>query len=214
MHVDSIDDLPSRLAKRLARPVASRPGLSRFAAAMNYGRQLGPPPPDSRQAAVLLLLYRHSNRWYLPLTLRPDHLPDHGGQISLPGGVRENGEPCRTTALRELEEEIHVSADQVEIVGRLARTYVFSTNYRICSWVAVSRSRPAMRPNPAEVVEIFEVPLAHLLDPANHGHRRLQEGRLSLTAPHISWQGHHIWGATGIILGQLIAVLEELTGCA
>ena len=69
-------------------------------------------------------------------------------------------------------------------------------------------SRP-MQPNPAEVAEILHLPLAHLLDPANHGHRTLQDGQLALTAPHISWQGHPIWGATAIILGQLVTVLEE-----
>ncbi len=201
--------LPEQLASRLAAPLPGRLAQSRFQPELSYGRHFGPPPTHARPAAVLILLYPHEDQWHLPLTLRPAHLPDHGGQVSLPGGVIEPGETSQAAALRELTEELGVDAAGVELLGELSSLYLFNSNFRVTPWAATFAHRPAWSANPAEVAELFEVPLDHLLDPANTTtHLRAQRGLVSLV-PCFQWQSHAIWGATSMILGELAALVAE-----
>lgn len=202
--------LPELLALRLTRPLTGPVVGSRFEPTPRYDRQYDCPPPDARQAAVLILLYPHEQRWHLPLTLRPAHLPDHAGQISLPGGAIEPGEAGHDAAVREFHEELGADGHAIELLGRLSCLYVHASHFRIEPWVGVTWQRPAMTPNPAEVAALLEVPLDHLLDPTNLScHTRTYRGQ-SYTAPHFAWQEHSIWGATCMILGELVTVLEEL----
>ena len=89
----------------------------------------------------MLLLYRHGNRWHLPLTERPAALLHHGGQISLPGGAIDPGESPADAALRELREELGVDG-QIELLGQLADCYVFASDFRVTPWLAVAHFAP------------------------------------------------------------------------
>jgi len=204
-------DFPERLAARLRQhPLPGRAAQRRFEPSLCYGRHFGPPTIRARAAAVLLLLYPHEGQWHLPLTVRPATLVAHAGQISLPGGSVEPGETSPQAALRELNEELGVGAEEIELLGGLSPLYVFVTEFLVTPWVAVARRRPAFAPSSLEVAELLEVPLAHLLDPASQGrHARRQRG-VELSAPHFVWGRHRIWGATGMILGELVALAEEL----
>ncbi len=161
---------------------------------------------------MLVLLYPTEQGWQLPLTVRPTTLRGHAGQISLPGGTVEPGESSEAAALRELEEELGVARGGVRLLGRLSPLYVFVSEFQISPWVAAVAERPLFEPSPAEVSELLEVPLAHLLDGASRGiHRRRQRG-IELTAPHFLWGRHRIWGATAMILSELVAAVCE-AGC-
>jgi 8-oxo-dGTP pyrophosphatase MutT (NUDIX family) len=213
--------LPQLLAGRLAGELPGPKVAARFeprgtcaagdpCAGGPLWRYYETPPPDARAAAVLVLLYPHRGQWHLPLTRRPAHLPDHAGQISLPGGAVEPGETSRQAALREFHEELGRRGREIELLGRLSPVYVQASNFHVTPWVGVTDSRPELTPNPDEVEQVLEIPLAHLLDPANFGsHPRQHQGR-PYTAPHFTWQSHRIWGATCAILGELVAVLEGL----
>ena len=206
--------LMEALAARLAGPLPGPMVGSRFEPRPRLGRRYDQPPPDARPAAVLILLYPHEGRWHLPLTLRPAHLPDHAGQVSLPGGALEPGETGRQAALREFHEELGAADRQIELLGGLSPVYVHASNFRIEPWVGSSGRRPEMVPNAAEVEKLFEVPLEHLLDPANFGtHERHYQGH-PYTAPHFLWQGYRIWGATCMILGELVTLLDEVEAAA
>jgi 8-oxo-dGTP pyrophosphatase MutT (NUDIX family) len=159
---------------------------------------------------VLILLYPHQQRWHLPFTLRPSHLPDHAGQISLPGGAIERGESSAAAAVREFHEELGAAGLEVRTLGRLSSIYVQVSNFRVDPWVAVAGQRPLWTPNPVEVEQLLEIPLEHLLDPANLGYHERRKDGVSCRAPHFLWQGHRIWGATCAILGELVTVLDEL----
>lgn len=204
------DDLPDRLLERLRQPLAGRRGQAAFAPALAYGRHYGPPAHDARRAAVAMLLYQKESHWHLPLTLRPEDIPAHAGQISLPGGVTEADETDEQAALRELEEELGVVADSVRVLGRLSPLYVFASNFWVTPFVVTTAACPDFRPNPTEVAELIELPLAALLDETNYGQHQIQRRGVTFTAPHIAWQRHQIWGATSMMLGELIAVLREL----
>jgi len=203
------DDLPERLTERLQQPLPGWRAQACYQPEMSYGRYFGPPPLHARQAAVLALIYPCGNQWQLPLTLRPAHMLDHAGQISLPGGLIEPDERSSDAALRELEEELGVATTDVELLGQLSSIYLLRSNFHITPWVAAIRCCPRWQPNLAEVAELLEVPLAHLVDPTTVVSREHRGRGLTLSAPGFLWQSHHIWGATSLILGELVAVLRE-----
>jgi len=205
-------DLLEQLADRLQAPLPGPMEGTRFAPQNRTWPSACTIPDGARSAAVLLLLYPADGCWHLPLTLRPQHLPDHAGQVSLPGGAVELNESTRQAAVRELHEEIGAEDAELEMLGRLSPIYVHVSNFRVDPHVAVCHRRPRFVPNPAEVDEILEVPLAHLLDPANlSSHERHANGH-TYRAPHFAWGSHRIWGATCLILGELVTLLDEI-GC-
>jgi len=202
--------LPRLLTDRIGRGLSGPLVGSRFDLPAGTRRGYDDPAPNARQAAVLLLLYPHQGRWHLPLTVRRDDLPDHPGQVCLPGGSMEPGETCRQAEVREFHEELGTAGHPIELLGRLSPHYVDASNFQIFPWVGATMLRPEFDPNPAEVAELLEVPLAHLLDPINFAtHQRpVTEG--TVTTPHFAWDPHRIWGATCMILEQLLHVLEDL----
>lgn len=203
------DQLSARLLRQLQQPLPGWVAQAPFAPELSYGRHAGPVPADARQAAVLALLYPHQGAWHIPLTVRPTTMHAHAGQISLPGGTTELGEASFECALRELTEELGVSPDRVELLGSLTPLYLFVSNFVITPWIGVARKRPDWVPNPFEVAELLEIPLAHLIDSRNRGSHARQHRGLSLTVPHLQWGRHRIWGATSMILGEFAAVVRE-----
>jgi 8-oxo-dGTP pyrophosphatase MutT (NUDIX family) len=208
-HLASTGDLPERLARELARPLPGRAAQARFAAELSYGRHFGPAAADARPAAVLVLLYRIDGQWHLPLTVRSATMVVHAGQISLPGGQVEAGETGPQAVLRELKEELGIGRHEVELLGALSPLYLFVSNFSVMPWVGWCARRPRFAPDPREVAEVLELPLAHLLLLSSHGtHTRRHRG-VTLSAPHFQWGLHRIWGATAMILGELAELLAR-----
>lgn len=204
-----MDDFASRLAARLSRPLPGRAAQRQFEPELSFGRHYAPPPDDARSAAVIALFYPSADDWLLPLTARPHTMTDHAGQVSLPGGMIDPGESSEQAALRELEEELGVDRRSVTLLGQLTPLYLFVSNFQVVPWVGIVHEPPTLRPNPHEVAELIIAPVSQLLNEANVGRHGRRFNGLSFSAPHILWQGHHIWGATGMILGELRAVLGE-----
>ncbi len=202
-------DLIDRLTKLLAMRQERKRPARRFDPELSYGRHRGPAGPGTRSAAVVALLYPQRGRWHLPLILRPTSMTDHAGQISLPGGRTDSGETAEQCALRELCEELGVPPKQVSVLGQLNSILVFASNYCVVPLVATCATRPQFHPNPSEVEELFEVPLAHILDVRRCGHCLIEHGKLRFRAPGIVLGERHIWGATGVILGDLLQLLES-----
>jgi len=204
------EQLPQWLAARLAQPLPGPMIGSRFEPHPRPWRHYEVAPPDARPAAVLVLLYPHEAEWHLPLTLRPAHLAAHAAQVSLPGGAVEPSETTAQAALREFHEELGDDGRPIDLLGTLSPLYVQASNYQVTPWVAVAQARPRLVPNPAEVDEVLEVPLRHLLDPAQFGSQVREYEGCTYFAPHFLFQSHRIWGATCMILGELVTVLEEI----
>jgi 8-oxo-dGTP pyrophosphatase MutT (NUDIX family) len=205
----TFDQLPERLAQEFAKPLPGRAAQCHFEPELSYGRHFGPPPADARPATVLVLFYPIAGHWHLPLTVRPATMVVHAGQISLPGGRVEADETSQQAVLRELEEELGVRGADVELLGRMSPLYLFASNFQVMPWVAWCARRPQLTPATGEVAEVLELPLEHLLLPASRGaHTRRHRG-VTLSAPHFQWGRHRIWGATAMILGELVALVER-----
>jgi len=202
------DRLPDILTGLLGEQSLRSAVGTRFEPSPPLGRHYDRFPLDARQAAVLLTLYPHRGQWYVPLTVRHARLPDHAGQISLPGGAIEPDESSAAAAIREFREELGAWAVHVRILGRLAPVYVDVSNFRIEPFVALLSGRPEWAPNADEVEELLEVPLGHLVLPESFGTQTRQWRGQSYSAPHFAWHSHRIWGATCMILGQLVLLLD------
>lgn len=165
----------------------------------------------SRNAAVLLGLIDRRDGLKVLFTERASHLPHHAGQISLPGGQLDADEDPVSAALREAWEEVGLAPDSVAVLGRLPAqmTATGFTITPVVGWVLARQFEPL--PEPAEVQAVFEVPLAHLLEPANRQRgRRVRWGTEFVTEEFV-FERHRIWGATAAILARFIEAIDEKT---
>ena len=158
-------------------------------------------------AAVLFPIVLRDDGHTVLLTQRTAHLRDHAGQISFPGGrVEAHDATPMDTALRETEEEIGLSRERVEIVGFLPE-YRTGTGFRVTPVVALVTPPFDLQPDPFEVAEIFEVPLAFLLDPANHQRHSLHYRGALRNYFAMPYGEYFIWGATA---GMIRSLSERL----
>lgn len=170
-------------------------------------RYVHPPGRQPIAAAVLVPVVNQPQGPTLLFTQRTAHLHDHAGQISFPGGRVDQGDPDRIgTALRETEEETGLPRSRIQILGRLP-DYDILTGYRVTPIVGWVEPPFDLTPDPFEVADVFEVPLAFFLDPANHRrHSAMREGLLRhyFSMPYGE---RNIWGATAGMLYTLYQIL-------
>ena len=162
----------------------------------------------STQAAVLIPLVLRNAGISVLLTQRTDHLHDHAGQISFPGGRMEptdNGPAV--TALRESFEEIGLAASQVELIGQLPE-YLTVSGYRVIPMVGLVQAQGNYVLDAFEVAAAFEVPLEFLMNPANHQVRVASSEQGSRRFYAMPFENRFIWGATAGMLRNLYHLLK------
>ncbi len=198
---------PQALRERFAVPPAWQPEFE------GDGRVAGV-EREPAHASVLVPLVQRDGGLQLLLTQRTDHLRDHAGQVSFPGGRAEaHDEDAAATALREAEEEVGLPPDRVEVIGHMP-TYTTVTRFVVTPVVALVHPPFELALDAFEVAEAFEVPLAFLMDPANHQrHRFAYEGGerqfLSMPwAPAGRAEPFFIWGATAAMIRNLYRFLR------
>lgn len=158
-------------------------------------------------AAVLVPLVEHAGGFSVLFTQRNAALKAHAGQISFPGGrVEADDADAVAAALRESREEIGLVAESVEVLGRLD-PYVTVTGFEITPIVGAVRPPLDLVPDPVEVDDIFEVPLAFFLDPANHQRHSRVTGGITRAYYAMPYGERYIWGATAGMLLNLYEVL-------
>ena len=162
-------------------------------------------------ASVLVPIVLRDGGATMLLTQRTAHLNDHAGQVSFPGGSAESLDAdAVATALRETEEEIGLAREHVEVVGRLP-DYPTVTGFNVAPIVAVVRPPFTLTPDPFEVAEVFEVPMAFLLDPAHHQRRELTIDGVRRHFIAMPYGPHFIWGATAAMLRNLYLFIAAQT---
>ena len=168
-----------------------------------------------RQAAVLVPLVRRPGGLTVLLTRRTDHLNDHAGQISFPGGRTDPEDAdAVATALREAHEEVGLAADEIEVIGVLP-TYTTVTAYEVTPVIALLDPPRALALDAFEVAEVFEVPLAFLMDPANHRRHAFEFQGLARQFLSMPWgadangEPYFVWGATAAMLRNLYGFLAR-----
>lgn len=194
-------------------------GVDRIRLALQLARSSGVVERDLPQdnaaverycpAAVLVPLVLRVDGLTVLLTRRTEHLQNHPGQISFPGGRVEpvDASPA-DTALRETREEIGLESTQVELLGSLP-DYLTGTGFRVTPVVGLVSTPFELALDAFEVAEAFEVPLSHFLDPANHQRHSLQvEGR-TRHFHAMPYGDYYIWGATA---GMLMSLYRALSG--
>ena len=148
----------------------------------------------------------------LVLTRRADHLPQHAGQVSFPGGAAEDDDRSAVqTALREAHEEIGLPPDLARPIGFLDRMDTIS-DYRVLPVVALVAPSVVWLPDKREVAEVFTVPASIALDRARFEERHVEHDGRSYTIWSLPWKDYMIWGATAAMLMNLISRMETLSG--
>jgi 8-oxo-dGTP pyrophosphatase MutT (NUDIX family) len=155
----------------------------------------------AHEAAVLIAIIDRAEPGLL-LTVRREHLRTHAGQIAFPGGRLDPDEDAVSAALREAREEVLLDAKSVDLVGTLD-PYRTITGYIVTPVVGVIPPDLPLEPHEHEVAEVFEAPLAFVLDPANQNRvSALFQGR-ERHYYEIVWNGRRIWGATAAMIVNL-----------
>src|SRR5712671_2168237 len=171
--------------------------------------RIGGEPSGITPASVLVPIVAHPKGLTVLFTKRTVHLKAHSGQVSFPGGRAEPSDPTpEFTALRESQEEIGLAPEKIEILARLP-DYITRTGFRVTPIVGLLTPPLGLAPDPREVAEVFEVPLAFLLDPRNHLRRTREFKGQTVGFYEMNFEARTIWGATA---GMLVNLYRHLGG--
>ncbi len=162
-------------------------------------------------SAVLIPLYRREGQCHIVFIKRTQTVKEHKGQISFPGGSRENSDSTLLdTALRESQEEIGLSPEDIEVVGELDDEITTTSNYIVTPFVAVIPWPYRFTMNPAEVDEILEVPVAALMsENCMKPDIETIDGGIVVDSYNYDYNGRLIWGATARILHKFLGIYNQ-----
>lgn len=166
-------------------------------------------PPMS--GAVMIVLYPDEGKFYFPLMQRPPYQGIHGGQVSLPGGKREDSDSdLIETAIRETYEEMGVKISDHNVLGSLTDLNVTASNFIVKPVVSILDYKPDFIADPREVEHIFHAEIQHLLHPKTLRETELKVAQeIRLKAPFFDIEDKVVWGATAMILSEFVEILKE-----
>ena len=195
-------NLPGQKAQKLMMPHTDS-AIDRFSIEVKKG---------AKEGAVLILLYKKREEFFLVLTQRHEYAGAHSGQISFPGGkVEKTDETVEETALRETEEEIGIARNSIQVLGRLTDLFIIASNFNVRPVVGFINSVPIFKIDPREVDHIIEVTIKDLLDDSLISSKEmLFKGKYKIQAPYFDFKGHHVWGATAMMLAEFKEVLKVI----
>lgn len=192
--------LPGQDAQMVMAPASRRDQMDRIA--------------DNTEAipsSVLILFYHEGGQIKVPLIKRPQYDGVHSGQIALPGGKYERADlTLQTTALREAKEEVGIQPAQVEIIGNLTTLFIPPSRFQVLPVVAYANKKPEFILQKSEVDKLLRISVEELVDEGNLQEKEiLLSTRDKLNVPCLYIHGHIIWGATAMIISELIEVIKK-----
>ena len=163
-------------------------------------------------AAVNILLYLKDDEWFFPLMVRSKNEHDrHSGQISLPGGKREDSDlDFAKTAIRETHEEMGIEEHYVRIIREISPIYIPPSNFYVHAFVSYTKKNPVFKLQEAEAVELIEFPVSSLLSLSENPEMMVLPSSRGVEVPVINFNNYIIWGATSMILSEFSFLLKNL----
>ncbi len=170
----------------------------------------GTPGPDAREAAVLILLFPHHGSVHTVFMQRPDYKGIHGGQISFPGGKRENSDSdLIQTALREASEETGVQSNDISVINTLTPLYIPVSNTIVTPVAGWMKKKPEFNHHPGEVVFLFDAEIKRFLDPSIVRIKPMEIHKTNIDIKYFDYDGNVIWGATAMMLHELLTIIRR-----
>ena len=172
-------------------------------------------PSRAMASSVCILLFPNTNNSFsFTLMERTSHNKNdkHKGQISLPGGKKdESDQDSSQTALRELQEEVGVQSTNVELIGELTELYIPVSNFVVYPFVGITKQKPVYQRQESEVKEIFEVDIMELAKPENikETNIKIAENITLKNVPYFELENRVVWGATAMILSEFKSLIKE-----
>ena len=189
------------------------PGVNAHSKMLPPGRRLKTNEAELssvKMSSVLLLLFPEGEQLYICLTKRPQTMKHHPGQISFPGGkVEKDDTSAEMTALREAREEVGIDHDQIEILGKLSDLYVEVSQFSIQPFLAWADQRPDFLVDFGEVEKLILFPVSDFVANEIISEIELETVTGSLQVKYYPYDGEFIWGATAMILSELIEILKR-----
>ncbi|MBC8111315.1 MAG: CoA pyrophosphatase [Verrucomicrobia bacterium] len=207
-----ISDLIDALQQQLTQALPGFSAHQKMMPALPKDFRQYKPDALTRQSAVLIALYPIHETLYFPLILRNEYEGVHSGQMGLPGGKKEkNDKDLMATALRESYEEIGILPEKVSILGELTEIFVQASNHLLLPIVGFMAEKPAFVPDSREVKAIFEINIEVLRNPAIiKTTTATLASKLTRQVPYFDLEKQVVWGATAMILSELIAVFQKI----
>lgn len=200
-----------KLKIRLQQPLPGQEAHSVMASETRLKLKMPIPNERTRESAVLILFYPSDNQVLMPLILRPQYDGVHGGQMAFPGGRAEKeDENLERTALREAQEEIGVRVSDVNILGKLTKLYIPPSNFHVQPVIGFMSRKPEFYPDPKEVDKVIEISIEEMKNPAIIGRKVLNVRGIEIDTPFYDILDTTVWGATAMMISELLMVIESL----
>jgi 8-oxo-dGTP pyrophosphatase MutT (NUDIX family) len=168
------------------------------------------PGADAKVAAVLILLFPFQGSVHTVFMQRPDYKGIHGGQISFPGGKRENSDDnIIHTALREASEETGVNPDEISVINTLTPLFIPVSNTIVTPVAGWMKKKPDFNHHPGEVVFLFDAELKRFLDPSIVRIKPMEIHGTNIDIKYYDYDGNVIWGATAMMLHELLTIIRR-----
>ena len=166
----------------------------------------------TNQAGVMAVFYPKNDQTYFVLILRKTYKGVHSNQIGFPGGrVEMEDRDLQETALRETEEEVGIPQEKIKVIRGLSKLYIPPSNFWVHPFVGILQETPVLIPQESEVEDILEVKLDDFLDENNFVTRNLSTSYMkNIDVPAFLLNDQVVWGATGMMLGELRDMLREI----
>lgn len=200
-----------KIKRRLKEPLPGQTAHDKMASEGRLKLKMPSPNERTRESAVLILFYPSENEIFIPLILRPQYDGVHGGQMAFPGGRAEKeDENLIRTAMREAQEEIGVRLTDITVVGQLTKLFIPPSNFFVQPVIGYMNNKPDFYPDAREVDKVIEITLSEITNPTIIGRKILHVRGVEVDAPFYQIQEHTVWGATAMMISELLTVIHEL----